>query len=139
MQLTLAQGHSVATMLAVAAAAVLLAGAFYCRAFGTLPLRQWRTLLVLRAVAILLVVMLLFRPVLSYQNVSVERPALIFLLDTSASMGIADDASRRRRGSTRPAANWKNGAKSSRAISACCRSPLPSRPSRWRARASWPP
>ena len=36
---------------------------------------------------------LLFRPVCSYQNVSVERPALVFLLDTSASMSIADDAS----------------------------------------------
>ena len=93
MQLTLAQGYSVATMLAVAAAAVLLAGVFYYRAFGTLPLRQWRTLLVLRVVAILLVVMLLFRPVLSYQYVSVGKPALIFLLDTSASMGIADDSS----------------------------------------------
>ena len=43
--------------------------------------------------AILLVVMLLFRPVFSYQNELVEKPALIFLLDTSSSMSIADDAS----------------------------------------------
>lgn len=92
MHLTLAQGYSLTTMLAVAAVAVLLAGAFYYRAFGTLPARQWRTLLVLRVVAILLVVMLLFRPVLSYQNVFAEKPTLIFLLDTSASMSIADDA-----------------------------------------------
>ena len=47
----------------------------------------------LRVVAILLVVLLLFRPVLSYQTSLVEKPALIFLLDTSASMSIADDAS----------------------------------------------
>ncbi len=93
MQLTLAGGQNALTMLAVAAAAVLLAGAFYYRAFGALGFRQWRTLLVLRVVAILLVVMLLFRPVLSYQYVSVGKPALIFLLDTSASMGIADDSS----------------------------------------------
>ncbi len=137
MELTVAQGYSVATMLAVAAAAVLLAGVFYYRAFGTLPLRQWRTLLVLRVVAILLVVMLLFRPVLSYQYVSVGKPALIFLLDTSASMGITDDSS----GQTRfdqARANWRNGAKRSRAISACCQSPSPSKRSRWRVRANCP-
>jgi uncharacterized membrane protein len=93
MQLTLAQGYSVATMLAVAAVAILLTGAFYYRAFGTLELRQWRTLLVLRLVAISLVVLLLFRPVFSYQNELVEKPTLILLLDASASMSIADDAS----------------------------------------------
>jgi uncharacterized membrane protein len=92
MHLTLAQGYSLTTMLAVAAVAVLLAGAFYYRAFGTLPARQWRTLLMLRVAAILLVVMLLFHPVLSYQDVFTEKPTLIFLLDTSASMSIADDA-----------------------------------------------
>ena len=36
MQLTLAQGYSVTTMLAVAAAAILLTAGFYYRAFGTL-------------------------------------------------------------------------------------------------------
>ncbi len=79
-------------MLAVAAAVILLAGAFYRRAFGALPHQQFWTLLGLRAAAILLVVTLLFRPVLSYQDSPLERPALIFLLDTSASMSIADDA-----------------------------------------------
>ncbi len=79
-------------MLAVAAVAILLAGAFYRRAFGTLPPRRFAALLGLRAAAILLVVTLLFRPVLSYQDSPAERPALIFLLDTSASMSIADDA-----------------------------------------------
>jgi len=92
MSLTLAQGHSVATMLAVAIAAILLAAAFYRRAFGSLAPRQLGTLLALRSAAILLVVTLLFRPVLSYQDSPAERPALIFLLDTSASMSIADDA-----------------------------------------------
>ena len=43
--------------------------------------------------AILIVVLLLFRPVVSYQNEHIEKPTLIFLLDTSASMSIADDAS----------------------------------------------
>jgi uncharacterized membrane protein len=93
MQLTLAQGFSVTTMLAVAAAAILLTGGFYYRAFGTLRTSQWGALFALRMAAILLVVLLLFRPVFSYQNELVEKPALIFLLDTSASMSIADDAS----------------------------------------------
>lgn len=93
MQLTLAQGSSVATMLAVAAGAMLLAWVFYRRAFGQLKPEQRRVLLALRWAAILLVVILLFRPVLSHQNYFVEKPALIFLLDRSASMSIADDAS----------------------------------------------
>lgn len=91
MQLTLAQGYSISTMLAVAVVAILLTGVFYFRAFGTLPTRRWRLLLALRVTAILLVVLLLFRPVLSYQNVSTEKPTLILLLDRSASMSIADD------------------------------------------------
>jgi uncharacterized membrane protein len=93
MHLTLAQGSSVTTLLAVAAVAILLTAAFYRRAYGTLPGPKWRTLLALRVTAILLVIFLLFRPVISYENAWSERPALIFLLDRSASMGIADDAS----------------------------------------------
>jgi uncharacterized membrane protein len=93
MQLTLADGLSVTTMLAVATVAILLTGVFYYRAFRTLRTSQWGSLLALRVAAILLVVLLLFRPVFSYQNELSEKPALIFLLDTSASMSIADDAS----------------------------------------------
>ena len=46
-------------MLAVAAVAILLAGVFYRRAFGSLPRGQFWMLLGLRSAAILLVVMLL--------------------------------------------------------------------------------
>ncbi len=92
-QLTLGKGFSLTTMLAVAAAAILLAGIFYHRAFRTLRRREWQTLLVLRVLAILIIVLLLFRPVFSYHKELEQQPALIFLLDTSASMSIADDAS----------------------------------------------
>ena len=92
MQLTLAQGYSIATMLAVTAVAVFLTGVFYYRAFRTLRARQWQLLLGLRVLAILVVILLLFRPVVSYQNVLTEKPALIFLLDHSSSMSITDDA-----------------------------------------------
>jgi len=80
-------------MLAVAAGAILLTAIFYRRAFGTLKFSRWRTLFLLRVVAVLIVVLLLFRPVFSYRNETLEKPSLIFLLDTSASMSIADDAS----------------------------------------------
>jgi uncharacterized membrane protein len=95
--ITLAQGYSFTTMATVAAVAILLTGAFYRRAFHALTPGQWRTLFLLRSAAILLIVMLLFRPVCSYQNVLIEKPTVIFLLDTSASMSIADDATGRSR------------------------------------------
>jgi uncharacterized membrane protein len=91
--LTLAEGHSVTRMLAVAAVAILLTGMFYYRAFRTLRAYQWQLLLGLRITAILLVILLLFRPVYSYQNILTQKPSLVFLLDRSASMSISDDAS----------------------------------------------
>jgi hypothetical protein len=49
-EITLDQGHSLITMLGVAAVAIVLTAAFYYRAFGTLRAAQWQTLLVLRIV-----------------------------------------------------------------------------------------
>ncbi len=92
-QIALEQGHSVLTMLTVATAAVVLAGVFYRRIFAQVMPSRWRLLFALRAVAILLVVLLLFRPVVSLQRQEMERKAVILALDTSASMGTADDAS----------------------------------------------
>ncbi len=80
-------------MLLVLAGAIALAGLFYWRAYGMLRRGQWQILLLLRALSILIVVLLLFRPVFSYHKQLTERAAVIFLLDRSASMGIADDAS----------------------------------------------
>ena len=79
-------------MAAVATVAVVLATVFYRRAFGSLQTWQWLSLLALRSAAIVLVVLLLFRPVLSYYKELKERPTLIFVLDRSSSMSIADDA-----------------------------------------------
>lgn len=87
------QGYSLATVLAVAGAAILLTGLFYYRAFRMLRPRQWQVLLALRVAAILLVLWLLFQPAVSFQREIVSKPPLVFLLDTSASMSIADDAS----------------------------------------------
>jgi len=79
-------------MLVVAAVAILLTGIFYRRAFAVLKPRQWLLLFSLRVAAIVLVVLLIFRPIVSYQKELTRRPSLILLLDRSASMSIADDA-----------------------------------------------
>jgi uncharacterized membrane protein len=92
LKITLAQGHSVVTMLAVALAAIAVAGLFYWRALAMLPARRWLLLLALRSAAVVIVVLLLFRPVLSYYADLGRRPGLVLLLDRSASMSIADDA-----------------------------------------------
>jgi len=90
--ISLEHGYSLTTMAAVAGAAILLAGVFYRRAFAMLRPWQWYVLFALRAAAIVLIVLLLFRPVLSYSRHLQQQKAIVFLLDTSRSMGIADDA-----------------------------------------------
>ncbi len=89
---TLEQGSGITTMLAVAAAAILLAGIFYRRAFAMLKPGQWWMLFALRTAAILLIVLLIFRPVFSYHKELSRRASLVFLIDRSASMSIADSA-----------------------------------------------
>lgn len=77
-------------MPAAALAALLPAWLFYRRAFAALGPQRWRTLFLLRAGAILAVIVLLFRPAISYQKHWTERQAIIFLLDASESMKTAD-------------------------------------------------
>ncbi|MBN2024419.1 MAG: hypothetical protein JW809_16690 [Pirellulales bacterium] len=91
--LTLERGYSLTTMAAVATVAVLLIWLGYRRAFGGMRKLHARALLALRITAVVLVVLLIFRPVVSYEKHETQRPALVFLLDTSASMRIADSAS----------------------------------------------
>ncbi len=79
-------------MIAVALGAIVLVGLFYYRTFRSLKPSQWQLLFALRAAAIVIVVLLLFRPVFSYQRDLQQRPALVLLLDRSGSMSIADDA-----------------------------------------------
>ncbi len=90
---TLQQGHSISTLVWVTALAVALVTLFYWRAFRTLKSYQWQTLLALRILAILTIVLLLFRPVLSYHKEQSEQRSVVFLVDTSSSMSISDDSS----------------------------------------------
>ncbi|MFO0892561.1 MAG: glutamine amidotransferase [Isosphaeraceae bacterium] len=91
LHLSLEQGSSLWTMLSVAAAAILLVTFLYRRAFGRLSPSRRRWLLGLRIAAILLVVLLLFRPVLSLERDEVDRRAVVLAIDRSASMSTADD------------------------------------------------
>ncbi len=90
--IVLEKGFSLGFALLVTVGAVGLVSVFYYFAFGKLRAIQWQTLLLLRIVAILLVVLLLFRPVFSYQKELEEKRALVVLLDRSQSMSIADNA-----------------------------------------------
>ena len=84
-------------MLLVTLATVLLVAVCYFLTFGRLQPRQWITLLALRILAIVIVVLLLFRPMFTYEKERVQRRSVIFLLDTSSSMSISDDAHGRTR------------------------------------------
>lgn len=90
---TLQQGHAVSTMLGVAALALAAVWYFYRRTFRWLTGRQWWCLFAARAAAIVIVVLLLFRPVFSWEREVVEKSSLVFVVDSSASMSVADDAS----------------------------------------------
>src|SRR5690606_25954192 len=89
-ELTLQRGYGIGVMLAVAAVAVLLAGVFYWRAYGLLRRGRRPLLFTLRVLAILIVVLLLFRPVVSGHKDLKRQKTVLFLLDTSGSMSIAD-------------------------------------------------
>jgi uncharacterized membrane protein len=91
-QLTLEKGYSLLVMVAAVAAAVALIAVCYRRAFRQLGALRWHLLLGLRLAAVLLVSLLLFRPVLSFQKDVHEHRAIVFLVDTSASMSVTDDA-----------------------------------------------
>lgn len=92
--LSLEQGHSILTMTAVAVVAIGVTASLYRRIHGDLPRGRRFVLLMLRSLALLLVVFLLFRPILSMEKDARERRAIIFLVDTSASMATADDPSK---------------------------------------------
>jgi uncharacterized membrane protein len=97
LNITLQQGSSLITMLLVTAAILALVAAGYRRVYRGLRPRQWWRLFGLRSTAIVVVLLLWFRPVFSLHRQVTERPALVFLVDSSASMDIADDAAGRSR------------------------------------------
>jgi uncharacterized membrane protein len=96
-QLTLEHGRSITLLLGVVVAALLLTAWFYRSCRNDLTRRRWLLLVGLRALAIVLVVLLLFRPAFSLQTDVHQKRAVVLLLDASASMVTTDDASGRSR------------------------------------------
>ena len=93
-ELTLEHGANLGTVFLVLAVSIGLVTLFYYRAFSMLKRGQWQVLLVLRVIAIIIIVLLLFRPVFSYHKDLETRRSVIFLLDASSSMSISDDATK---------------------------------------------
>jgi uncharacterized membrane protein len=89
--LAFARGHGLLFVLGVAALALGMAARFYRHSAGALPRGKWLTLYGLRAGAIVVVLLLLFRPVLSLERDLRHRRSVVLLLDTSASMATTDD------------------------------------------------
>lgn len=88
--LVLAQGHSWFWMFVVTAIAAPLTVFFYWRTYNTLTRREFGILLALRLAAVFIVVLLLFRPMLQFTKEQTERKSIVFAVDTSLSMSIAD-------------------------------------------------
>lgn len=88
--LSFARGHTALFVLVVAATALLLAALFYRRSAGALPKGKWLTLYGLRAASITIVLLLLFRPVLSLERDLRQRRNVVLIVDTSASMATTD-------------------------------------------------
>ena len=90
-QLSLHPGFGWLALVLAGGVACVLVTFFYRSTFRVLRPGQWRRLLALRLLAIAIVLLLLFRPVLSHQRESTEKRVVAFLVDQSASMGVSDD------------------------------------------------
>ncbi|NLX05083.1 MAG: hypothetical protein GXY33_08060 [Phycisphaerae bacterium] len=80
----------------VTLAAVATAVLFYRRVFRELPPRRAALLLGLRLAALLLLLVLLFKPALSYSRPPQDQSRIVLAVDTSRSMSVADARGRPR-------------------------------------------
>lgn len=91
---SLEHGHSVFTMAAVGAVVIGATALLYRRMDDDLPRGRCRILFALRSLALLSVLLLIFRPILSLEKDVRERRGVVFLVDSSASMATTDDPSK---------------------------------------------
>jgi uncharacterized membrane protein len=88
------EGHSATMrwMLALGLWVAMAVGVFYNSVYSYLGTRRMATLMVLRCLAILALLLILFKPALSFTSDSpANKPDLPILLDRSGSMGAIDD------------------------------------------------
>jgi len=88
--ITFAQGWPMSFVLVVTAAALASVYWFYKRTAGVVPRKELQRLVLLRAVAMVILLLCLFRPVVSFQKTLTRHSSLLVLLDTSQSMSIRD-------------------------------------------------
>ena len=89
-RLTFASDFPIVVVLAVTVVAIASVWFFYKRVRGTVPARTYKWLVVIRIVAMAILLLALFRPVLSFQRSLFEKSLLLVLVDSSKSMSIRD-------------------------------------------------
>ncbi len=90
LKIVFAQNWPPLFVLALAAAVVASVFFFYRRAAGSVPKGTLRLLVALRVLAMLALLLCLFRPVLSFHRQTVKHAELVFLVDRSRSMSVRD-------------------------------------------------
>ncbi len=93
MELLWDNGYTLGVAMSILASVLVLVGICYLRAFRNLGRGRWILLFGLRTAAILLVATLLFRPMLRFYEVILDKPLMLLVLDRSASMSVDDDQS----------------------------------------------
>ncbi|MBN1853239.1 MAG: VWA domain-containing protein [Pirellulales bacterium] len=91
MHLSFHPGLNGLAMVLMAILSAVLVALFYRQAYSALQHREWLWLYSLRMIAIGIVLLLLFRPVLQYQREMTDQRLLVVLVDTSGSMRVADE------------------------------------------------
>lgn len=84
-------------VLGLGAVAAALAYLFYLKKRGNVPPRIFKTLSILRALAIITVALFLLKPVIRYTRTKTEDTVALVMLDVSKSMSIEDAAGERSR------------------------------------------
>lgn len=91
MHMSFDSSFGIGTLLLVLAVITALVIALYRRAFESVRDRRMWLLISLRCAALFLVVLLIFRPILSSERTETSPGRLVLLLDTSGSMSVPDD------------------------------------------------
>ena len=91
-ELVLAQGYTLTHLTLTVFLGWAITSLFYWRTFTSLTRKRFITILFLRLLAIAVVIMLLFRPMLQYTHEQTQKKSIVFAVDTSSSMGISDSA-----------------------------------------------
>ena len=91
MEIHFSQGHAFTTAVIISLVVFLLTAMIYRGTFRELDRRKFFTILLLRFLAIAVVLLLLFRPVLQFSKDQTQKKSIVFAVDASESMSISDE------------------------------------------------